>query len=125
MIMKTLSKGLALILIISIFTLFYCMQIPIIKETFTTEETLKGPCNSFKRDVNSITDRDIFPVLNDEEHFTNPQVPDNEPSNEPSNKPSNEPSLDLPGLPPSHVDALYPIKNKKPDILSGPKKLIE
>ena len=113
MIMKTLSKGLALILIISIFTLFYCMQIPIIKETFTTEETLKGPCNSFKRDVNSITDRDIFPVLNDEEDFTNPQVTDN------------EPSLDLPGLSPSHVDALYSIKNKKPDILSGPKKLIE
>jgi len=119
--MKTLSKGLALILIISIFTLFYCMQIPIIKEPFTTKETLKSPCNKFKHHVNSITNRDIFPVLNDEEHFTNPQVPDNEPSNEPSNKPS----LDLPGLPPSHVDALYPIKNKKPDILSGPKKLIE
>ncbi len=118
MIMKTLSKGLALILIISIFTLFYCMQIPIIKETFTTEETLKGPCNSFKHDVNSITDRDIFPVLNDEEDFTtNPQVTDDEPYN--------EPSQGLPGLPTSHVDALYSIKNKKTDILSGPKKLIE
>jgi len=115
--MKTLSKGLALILIISIFTLFYCMQIPIIKESFTTKETLKSPCNKFKHHVNSITNRDIFPVLNDEEDFTNPQVADNEPSN--------EPSLDLPGPPPSHVHSLYTIKNKNPDILTGPKKLIE
>ncbi len=115
--MKTLSKGLALILIISIFTLFYCMQIPIIKESFTTKQTLKSPCNKFKHHVNSITNRDIYPVLKDEEDFTIPQVADKEPSN--------ELPQDLPGLPTSHVNALHPIKNKKTDILSGPKKLIE
>ncbi len=64
-IMKTLSKSLALILVVCIFALFYCMQTPIIKEPFSTKE-LEDSCNG----VNSLTERDTYPILDEDEDFT-------------------------------------------------------
>lgn len=60
--MKTLSKSLAIILVVCIFALFYCMQTPIIKEPFSTKE-LEESCNG----VNSLIKRDTYPILDEDE----------------------------------------------------------
>ena len=73
--MKKLSGIITFILAISILLLLYCTQTTIIKEPFTTKEY--GTCKQSNSEKNSITSRDVYPILKDEEKFIDTRFSEN------------------------------------------------